>query len=52
MQNQALRAVLSQREPDEREHSVTYASRGLTPAEKNYETPKLEHLAIYWAVIK
>ncbi|KAG9305484.1 hypothetical protein G9A89_006454 [Geosiphon pyriformis] len=52
MPNQTLRAVLSQKKPDGREHPVTYASRSLSPAEKNYETPALEHLAIYWAVMK
>ncbi|KAG9287593.1 hypothetical protein G9A89_019654 [Geosiphon pyriformis] len=49
---QALEAVLSQKELDGREHPVTYASRGLTPAKKNYGTPELKYLAIYWAVIK
>ncbi|KAG9299276.1 hypothetical protein G9A89_013924 [Geosiphon pyriformis] len=46
------RAVLSQRELDGREHLVTYASQSLTSAEKNYKTLELEHLAIYWAVMK
>ncbi|KAG9288268.1 hypothetical protein G9A89_021299 [Geosiphon pyriformis] len=49
---QVLEAVLSQRGPDKRKHLVAYASRSLNPAEKNYRTPALEHLAIYWAVIK
>ncbi|KAG9289449.1 hypothetical protein G9A89_008010 [Geosiphon pyriformis] len=50
--SQALEAVLSQKKSDEKEHLVAYASRSLSPAEKNYGTPALEHLAIYWAVIK
>ncbi|KAG9298630.1 hypothetical protein G9A89_012698 [Geosiphon pyriformis] len=49
---QALGAVLSQKESDGREHPIAYASRSLSPAKKNYGTPALEHLAIYWAVIK
>ncbi|KAG9299680.1 hypothetical protein G9A89_006396 [Geosiphon pyriformis] len=35
---QTLEAVLLQKEPDGKEHSVTYASRGLTPAKRNYRT--------------
>ncbi|KAG9297434.1 hypothetical protein G9A89_020835 [Geosiphon pyriformis] len=49
---QALGAVLLQKRPDGREHSVIYASRNLSPAEKNYGTLALEQLAIYWAVTK
>ncbi|KAG9284733.1 hypothetical protein G9A89_003036 [Geosiphon pyriformis] len=52
MSSQALGAILSQKGPDGREHSVTYISRSLSPAKINYETPALEHLAIYWAVMK
>ncbi|KAG9290660.1 hypothetical protein G9A89_011623 [Geosiphon pyriformis] len=49
---QALEAVLSQKGPNRREHLVAYTSKSLSPAEKNYGTLALEHLAIYWAVIK
>ncbi|KAG9286409.1 hypothetical protein G9A89_014575 [Geosiphon pyriformis] len=45
---QVLEAVLSQKKPDRQEHPVVYTSRSLSPAEKNYETPALEYLAIYW----
>ncbi|KAG9294002.1 hypothetical protein G9A89_019340, partial [Geosiphon pyriformis] len=38
--------------PDGREHSVVYISKSLSSAEKNYGTPALEYLVIYWAVIK
>ncbi|KAG9293202.1 hypothetical protein G9A89_010539 [Geosiphon pyriformis] len=47
-----LGIVLSQKRPDGREHSVAYASRSLSPTEKNYGTSALKHLAIYWAVTK
>ncbi|KAG9305039.1 hypothetical protein G9A89_007442 [Geosiphon pyriformis] len=47
-----IRAVLLQKRPDRREHPVAYASQSLSSAEKNYETLALEHVAIYWAVIK
>ncbi|KAG9294191.1 hypothetical protein G9A89_021550 [Geosiphon pyriformis] len=50
--DQALGAVLSQKRPDGKEDPVAYASKNLNPAEKNYGTPVLEHLAIYWTVIK
>ncbi|KAG9306864.1 hypothetical protein G9A89_005765 [Geosiphon pyriformis] len=49
---QALGAVLSQKRPDGRKHPIAYVSRSLSSVKKNYGTPALEHLAIYWAVIK
>ncbi|KAG9287269.1 hypothetical protein G9A89_008899 [Geosiphon pyriformis] len=52
IQGQALRTVLSQKKLDGKEHPVTYASQSLSSAEKNYGTPALKHLAIYWAVRK
>ncbi|KAG9301072.1 hypothetical protein G9A89_015808 [Geosiphon pyriformis] len=52
LEHQALEAVQSQKRPDRREHPIAYASQSLSPAKKNYRTPALEHLAIYWAVIK
>ncbi|KAG9289695.1 hypothetical protein G9A89_014430 [Geosiphon pyriformis] len=50
--SQVLKAILSQKRPDRREHPVVYASKSLSLAKKNYGTPALEHLAIYWAVTK
>ncbi|KAG9303218.1 hypothetical protein G9A89_003340 [Geosiphon pyriformis] len=49
---QALRVVLSQKKLNRQEHPVVYTSKSLSSAEKNYRTPALKHLAIYWAVIK
>ena len=43
-------AVLSQKQPDGAEQVVTYASHALNQAERNYDTHKLEFLALKWAV--
>jgi hypothetical protein len=43
-----LGAVLYQRQGEKR--VICYASRGLTKAEKNYPSHKLEFLALKWAV--
>jgi len=44
-----LGAVLSQ-ENEGRLHPIAYASRGLSPSEKNYPAHKLEFLAMKWAI--
>ena len=44
-----LGAVLSQTQADDRLHPVAYASRALSPAEKNYAVTELETLAVVWA---
>ena len=47
-----LGAVLSQKQDDERYHPVTFGSRSLTSAEKNYHSLKLEFLALKWNVME
>ena len=44
-----LGAVLSQ-EQDGKLHPLAFASRGLSPSEKNYPAHKLEFLAMKWAI--
>jgi len=48
--HQGLGAVLSQVQPDGRSHPIAYASRGLTPAEKNYGITDLETFAVVWSI--
>ena len=43
-------AVLSQRQEDSCMHPVAFASRSLSPAERNYGITDLETLAVVWAV--
>ena len=47
---QGLGTVLSQKRTDDRLHSVAYASRALSPPEKNYGITDLETLAVVWAM--
>ena len=43
-------AVLSQLQDDGLLHPVAYASRSLTPSERNYAITELETLAVVWAI--
>ena len=45
-----LRVVLYQKQEDGKERVITYASRTLNRAERNYDAHKLEFLALKWAV--
>ena len=47
---QGLGAVLSQRLADLKLHPVAFASRALSPPEKNYSVTELETLAVVWAM--
>ena len=47
---QGLGAVLSQEQPDRKVHPVAYASRALSPSERNYGITELETLAVVWGV--
>jgi len=50
--NEAISAVLTQRDANGREHPVAYASRVLNAAEKNYSTSERECLAVIFFVKK
>ena len=45
-----LGVILSQKQMDGKLHPVSYASRALSPVEKNYGITDLEMLAVVWAV--
>lgn len=47
---EGLGAILSQYQQDGLLHPVSYASRALSPAEKNYSITELETLAVVWAM--
>ena len=42
--------VLSQKQGDGKLHPIAYASRALSPAEKNYSVTELETLAVVWGI--
>ena len=44
-----LGAVLYQKQDDDTEHVIVYASRTLSKSERNYDTHKLEFLALKWS---
>lgn len=47
---EGLGAILYQKQEDGRLAPIAFASRTLTPAEKNYHSSKLEFLAMKWAI--
>ena len=47
---EGLGAVLSQKQDDGCYHPITFGSHSLTPSEKNYQSSKLEFLALKWSV--
>ena len=47
---QGIGAVLGQYQDNDKLHPVSYASRALSAAEKNYSITELETLAVVWAI--
>ncbi|CAB4441358.1 unnamed protein product [Rhizophagus irregularis] len=47
---EGLGAVLSQKNEENKEFVIAYASRSLVGAEKNYAITELEYLAIFWGI--
>ena len=46
----SLGAVLYQKQDDDTEHVIAYASRTLSKSKQNYDTHKLEFLALKWSI--
>ena len=46
----SLGAVLYQKQDDDTERVITYASRTLSKSKQNYDTHKLEFLALKWSI--
>ena len=47
-----LGVVLYQKQDDNTEHVITYASRTLSKSERNYDIHKLEFLALKWSIME
>ena len=47
-----LGVVLSQKQTDRHYHLVAYGSQALTAHEKNYQSTKLEFLALKWVIME
>ena len=47
---EGLGAVLSQMQQDGYQHPIAFASRALSPSERNYRITELETLAVVWAL--
>ena len=45
-----LGAVLYQKQDDGMDHVIAYASQTLSKSERNYDTHKLEFLALKWSI--
>ena len=45
-----LGVILSQKDAEGKEHPIWFASRTLSPAEKNYHITEQEALAVVWAI--
>ena len=45
-----LGALLYQKQDDDKEHVIAYASRTLSKSKRNYDTHKLEFLALRWLI--
>ena len=47
-----LGAILYQKQDDDTEHVTAYASTTLSKSERNYDTHKLEFLALKWSIME